>query len=91
MTLHGKSEGNAFRGIKGCVAKRERLGFESLSQRGFDVLRLLGTEISLQECAAEMKVSTSTVFICRSRILEKLNLFSTAERIRFALENKISG
>lgn len=71
--------------------KRERLGLESLSQREFDVLRLLGTGISLQECAAEMKVSTSTVSTYRSRILEKLNLSSTAELIRFALENNVSG
>ncbi|MCP4190093.1 MAG: response regulator transcription factor [Planctomycetaceae bacterium] len=71
--------------------KRERLGLESLSQREFDVLRLLGTGISLQECAVEMKVSTSTVSTYRSRILEKLNLSSTAELIRFSLENKISG
>ena len=71
--------------------KRERIGVESLSQREFDVLRILGTGISLQECAEQLKVSTSTVSTYRSRILEKLNLSSTSELIRFAIENKVVG
>ena len=71
--------------------KRERLGLEALSQREFDVLRILGTGVSLQECAKQMKVSTSTVSTYRSRILEKLNLASTAELIRFAIENHVVG
>lgn len=69
--------------------KRDRQGVESLSQREFDVLRILGTGVSLQQCAEQMKVSTSTVSTYRARILEKLNLATTAELIRFALENKI--
>jgi DNA-binding NarL/FixJ family response regulator len=71
--------------------KRERMGLEALSQREFDVLRILGGGVSLQECAEQMKVSTSTVSTYRARILEKLNLTSTAELIRFAIENKVSG
>jgi DNA-binding NarL/FixJ family response regulator len=71
--------------------KRERTGLESLSQREFDVLRILGTGVSLQECASRMTVSTSTVSTYRSRILEKLNLSTTAELIRFALENNVVG
>lgn len=71
--------------------KRERLGLEALSQREFDVLRILGRGVSLQECAEQMKVSTSTVSTYRSRILEKLNLASTAELIRFAIENQVVG
>ena len=69
--------------------KRDREGLESLSQREFDALRILGSGVSLQECADRMKVSTSTVSTYRSRILEKLNLSTTAELIRFALENGV--
>lgn len=71
--------------------KRDRLGLESLSQREFDALRILGAGAGLQECAQQMNVSTSTVSTYRSRILEKLNLSSTAELIRFAIENKVVG
>lgn len=71
--------------------KRDRLGLESLSQREFDALRILGAGAGLQECAQQMNVSTSTVSTYRSRILEKLNLSSTAELIRFAIENRVVG
>ncbi len=71
--------------------KRERVGVESLSQREFDLLRMLGAGKTLQNCAREMKVSTSTASTYRARIMEKLNLASTAELIRFALDNQIVG
>ena len=71
--------------------KRARTGVESLSQREFDALRILGTGASLQECADIMKVSGSTVSTYRARILEKLNLTTTAELIRFAIEHDIVG
>jgi DNA-binding NarL/FixJ family response regulator len=66
--------------------KRQRLGLEALSQREFDFLRIFGTGKSLQDCAREMKIGTSTASTYRARIMEKLNLQTTAELIRFALE-----
>jgi two-component system, NarL family, invasion response regulator UvrY len=71
--------------------KRERVGLEALSQREFDLLRILGAGKTLQQCAKQMKVSTSTASTYRARIMEKLNLASTAELIRFALEHNIVG
>jgi DNA-binding NarL/FixJ family response regulator len=71
--------------------RKERLGLELLSQREFDVLRTLATGVSLQQCARQLNVSTSTVSTYRARILEKLNLTSTAELIRYALENGVVG
>jgi len=67
--------------------KRDREGVETLSQREFDALRILSSGVGIQECASRMNVSTSTVSTYRSRILEKLNLSTTAELIRFAMEN----
>ncbi|HKI33618.1 MAG TPA: response regulator transcription factor [Gemmataceae bacterium] len=71
--------------------KKERVGLESLSQREFELLRLLGAGMSLKECADRLSISTSSASTYRSRLLEKLNLKSTAEVIRFALENDIVG
>ncbi|MDA1052258.1 MAG: response regulator transcription factor [Planctomycetota bacterium] len=71
--------------------KRERVGLESLSQREFDLLRMLGAGKTLQQCAKQMKVSTSTASTYRARIMEKLNFTSTAELIRFALEQDVVG
>lgn len=70
--------------------KREREGLEALSAREFDAIRILGSGVSLQECAKEMKVSVSTVSTYRARILEKLKLSTTAELIRFAIENELN-
>ena len=70
--------------------KRDREGIETLSQREFDAFRILSSGASLQECASRMKVSTSTVSTYRSRVLDKLNLATTAELIRFAMENDLT-
>ncbi len=69
--------------------KGRRNGLEALSQREFDVLRMLGNGATLQQCALELEVSVSTVSTYRSRIIEKLNLATTADLVRFAIENKL--
>ncbi len=72
-----------------CRPKRERVGLESLSQREFDFMRLLGSGMSLQETAKQMNISTSTASTYRSRIMDKLNLASTADLIRYAIEQDV--
>ncbi len=71
--------------------RRDRVGLEALSQREFEVLRVLGSGMSLKECCRHLKISTSSASTYRARLMEKLNLHSTAELIRFALENDIVG
>jgi DNA-binding NarL/FixJ family response regulator len=71
--------------------KRQRVGLDALSQREFDLLRILAAGNSLQECAKQMKISTSTASTYRARAMEKLNLHSTADLIRFALEHGVAG
>jgi DNA-binding NarL/FixJ family response regulator len=71
--------------------KKDRVGLEALSQREFEMLRVLGAGLCLTECARRLHVSTSSASTYRSRLMEKLNLHSTAEIIRFALENDIVG
>jgi DNA-binding NarL/FixJ family response regulator len=71
--------------------KQTRAGLEALSQREFEVLRLLGAGMSLKECAAQLDVSVSAASTYRARLMDKLNLQTTAEIIRYALENQIVG
>jgi DNA-binding NarL/FixJ family response regulator len=71
--------------------KKERVGLEALSQREFELLRLLGAGLSLKECSSRLAISTSSASTYRARLMEKLNLLSTAELIRFALENDLVG
>jgi two-component system invasion response regulator UvrY len=69
--------------------KRERVGLESLSQREFDFLRLFGSGMGLQKTAKQMNITTSTASTYRSRIMEKLNLASTADLIRYAIQQDV--
>jgi DNA-binding NarL/FixJ family response regulator len=69
----------------------KRDGLDALSQREFDVLRIIGGGASLQECAQQLNISVSTVSTYRGRVLEKLNLVSTSDLVRFAIENKCVG
>jgi DNA-binding NarL/FixJ family response regulator len=59
---------------------------EILSNREYQVLRLLGAGQSVTEIAAELSLSVKTVSTYRARILQKLGLQNTAEIIRYALE-----
>ncbi len=69
---------------------QKRKGVESLSQREFDVLRLLGSGVSLQQCASTLNIGVSTVSTYRGRILDKLNLETTTDLVRFAIENGLA-
>ena len=66
--------------------RRERVGLQALSPREFELLRLLGSGLGLQDAARQLNVSTSTASTYRGRLLEKLELRGTADLIRFALE-----
>lgn len=62
---------------------------ESLSDREFQVLQLFGAGKTTTEIGEELALSASTVKTYRQRILEKLNLKSTAEIIHYALKNNL--
>jgi DNA-binding NarL/FixJ family response regulator len=71
---------------------RERTAsVEDLSDRELEVLRLMGAGKSGKQIAALLRVSPKTVSTYRARLLEKLNLHTTADLIRFALERGLSG
>lgn len=60
---------------------------EKLSDREFQVMRLLGSGKTVTTIATELALSAKTVSTYRSRILDKLNLENTAEITRYALQN----
>ena len=65
------------------------LPHESLSDREFQVLKLMAKGKLQVEIANELNLSTSTINTYRSRILEKLGLKTNAELIHYALDNKL--
>ncbi|MBS1918805.1 MAG: response regulator transcription factor [Bacteroidetes bacterium] len=62
---------------------------ELLSDREFDVFKLLATGKSVSEIAEQLSLSSTTISTYRSRILEKMNMKTNAELVRYAIENKI--
>jgi two-component system, NarL family, invasion response regulator UvrY len=58
---------------------------EALSDREYQVMRLLAAGNSVSEIAAQLSLSVKTVSTYRTRILEKLDLKTTAEIMHYAL------
>jgi len=67
----------------------EKAPHEALSDREFEVLRLLVEGRSPTEIGEQLHLSVKTVSTHKARILEKLGLSSTAELVRYALEHKL--
>lgn len=63
---------------------------ERLSDREFQVLRLLGSGRTVSEIAEELTLSVKTVSTYRARLLEKLDMENTAQIIRYALEHDLA-
>lgn len=59
---------------------------QSLSDREFDVFKLLAAGKSISEIAAQLSLSITTVSTYRSRVLDKMKMRSNAEMTRYALE-----
>jgi DNA-binding NarL/FixJ family response regulator len=64
---------------------------QTLSDREFEVLRLLVAGLGPTEIGERLHLSVKTVSTHKTRILEKLKLGSTAELVRYALEHKLVG
>ena len=62
---------------------------EALSDREFEVLRLLVDGLGPTEIGERLHLSVKTVSTHKTRILEKLGVGSTAELVRYALDNKL--
>jgi two-component system, NarL family, invasion response regulator UvrY len=62
---------------------------ELLSDREFQVLRMLASGKTVKEMAEELSLSVKTVSTYRGRILEKTGMKTNAELIRYALESQL--
>lgn len=61
-----------------------------LSDREFEVLRLMADGRSVNEIAGRLVLSVKTVSTYRARVLEKLGLTTTADLIRYAVEHNLT-
>ena len=62
---------------------------ESLSDREFDVMKLIASGKTVSEIAEILSLSVTTISTYRARILEKTNMKTNAEITHYAIENKL--
>lgn len=68
----------------------EQAPHDLLSDREFEVMRLLASGKTVSEVAESLHLGTTTVSTYRTRILEKLHLKNNAELMRYAVEEGIA-
>jgi len=62
---------------------------ERLSNREYQIMRMIASGQSNKEIAAELSVSAQTVSTHRSRLLKKMGLRTKTELVRYAIENEL--
>jgi two-component system invasion response regulator UvrY len=67
----------------------EKFTHEYLSDREFEVLKLLAAGKSVSEIAARISLSTTTISTYRARIMTKMNLKTNADLTLYSIEHKL--
>lgn len=67
----------------------DRLPHETLSNREFEVLRLLASGKTVSEIAEKLSLSIGTVSTYRARILDKMGMKTNAELTYYAIQNRL--
>jgi DNA-binding NarL/FixJ family response regulator len=70
-------------------ANRDKALHETLSTREFQILCMIGSGKSVTEIGDELALSVKTVGTYRARILQKMDMKSNAELIRYTIHNKL--
>ena len=73
----------------GLLQASGKTAHQALSDREFEVMRLLVEGLGPTEIAERLHLSVKTVSTHKTRILEKLGLGSTAELVRYAMEHRL--
>ena len=66
-----------------------RAAHELLSDREFEVLRALGSGMTVKDVAQQMHLSAKTVSTYRTRLLEKMGFKSTADLVRYVAAHEL--
>jgi DNA-binding NarL/FixJ family response regulator len=67
----------------------ERAPHEALSDREFEVMRLIASGKTVGEIAGMLNLSDSTISTYRARVLEKMGMKNNAELTHYAIQNKL--
>lgn len=73
----------------GAMPGGEGLPHENLSNREFEVLRLLVSGVSVTDIAERLKLSVKTVSSHKANLMQKMGLQNQSELIRYALKHEL--
>lgn len=62
---------------------------ETLSERELEVLRMIASGKTVSQVAEQLHLSVTTISTYRARILEKMNMTTSAELMHYALRNHL--
>jgi len=68
---------------------RTRATHEQLSDREFEVLRSLGSGMTVKDVAMRLHLSAKTISTYRGRLLQKMGLNSNADLVRYVVEHEL--
>ena len=71
------------------IQERDKLPHEYLSNREFDVLKLLAAGIPVSEIAGQLSLSITTISTYRARIMSKMKIRTNAELTIYAMNNHL--
>ncbi|MCC9041078.1 LuxR C-terminal-related transcriptional regulator, partial [Neisseria gonorrhoeae] len=63
---------------------------ESLSNREFEVFRLIAAGVSVTDIATRLKLSVKTISTHKANLMQKMGLQNQSELIRYAIKNGVS-
>lgn len=71
------------------ISKGEIQAHETLSDREFDVMKLLAEVKSVSDIAEMLSLSVTTISTYRARVMQKMNLKTNSDLTKYAIENKL--
>jgi DNA-binding NarL/FixJ family response regulator len=83
------SEALAEKALLNLVSETSKPLHETLSDREYQVMRMIASGKTVKEIGKELFLSVRTVSTYRSRVLEKMRMKTNAELIRYAVDNKL--
>jgi two-component system invasion response regulator UvrY len=72
-------------------ADTTKMPHESLSDREFEVLRLIGSGKTVGKIAEQLSLNVKTISTYRARILEKMGLSNNADLVQYCVHNNLAG
>lgn len=72
------------------IGDSDRLPHETLSEREFQIFRMIAVGKSVKEIAHDLVLSVNTINTYRARIMEKMKMNSTQDLVRYSFDNGLT-